>query len=176
MGRFINADALVSTGQGVLGNNMFAYCRNNPVCRTDASGYGDIDFKETNVDDVDATPDEHELGGGMGSFDPYQAALDSGGSNPYGRHGGPSHVGLINALRLLFKELGWDVSPKEKRIPIPDEEKYRYPDLIVETGKETIYVQVGKSTGEGNPIAREQRAIDDLAKTGNQVWFFSYDD
>ena len=31
LGRFINADALVSTGQGVLGNNMFAYCLNNPV-------------------------------------------------------------------------------------------------------------------------------------------------
>ena len=37
-GRFLNADALVSTGQGVLGNNMFAYCGNNPVIRRDASG------------------------------------------------------------------------------------------------------------------------------------------
>ena len=26
MGRFLNADALVATGQGLLGNNMFAYC------------------------------------------------------------------------------------------------------------------------------------------------------
>ena len=38
VGRFINADALVSTGQGLLGNNMFAYCGNNPVIRADASG------------------------------------------------------------------------------------------------------------------------------------------
>lgn len=30
-GRFINAESLLSTGQGVLGNNMFAYCGNNPV-------------------------------------------------------------------------------------------------------------------------------------------------
>ena len=30
-GRFINADEFVSTGQGILGNNMFAYCGNNPV-------------------------------------------------------------------------------------------------------------------------------------------------
>ncbi len=36
--RFINADALASTGQGVLGYNMFAYCGNNPVQRSDASG------------------------------------------------------------------------------------------------------------------------------------------
>ena len=41
MGRFINADALVATGQGILGNNMFAYCRNNPVCRRDVSGATD---------------------------------------------------------------------------------------------------------------------------------------
>ena len=38
MGRFINADAFASTGQGVLGNNMFAYCGNNPVMYNDALG------------------------------------------------------------------------------------------------------------------------------------------
>ena len=37
-GRFLNADVFVSTGQGVLGNNMFAYCLNNPVNRIDDSG------------------------------------------------------------------------------------------------------------------------------------------
>ena len=38
MGRFLNADALVSTG-GLLGNNMFAYCGNNPVMGYDPGGY-----------------------------------------------------------------------------------------------------------------------------------------
>ena len=38
MGRFINADVLVSTGQGILGNNMFAYCLNNPVNGLDPRG------------------------------------------------------------------------------------------------------------------------------------------
>ena len=38
LGRFLNADALVSTGQGLLGNNMFSYCPNNPVCSIDATG------------------------------------------------------------------------------------------------------------------------------------------
>ena len=37
-GRFINADGYVSTGQGILGNNMFAYCNNNPVMFTDPAG------------------------------------------------------------------------------------------------------------------------------------------
>ena len=39
MGRFINADAYTSTGQGVLGNNMFAYCNSNPVTGYDPSGH-----------------------------------------------------------------------------------------------------------------------------------------
>jgi len=38
VGRFINADGYVSTGQGVLANNMFAYCGNNPVNRVDYEG------------------------------------------------------------------------------------------------------------------------------------------
>ena len=38
MGRFLNADAFASTGQGVLGNNMFAYCGNCPVNKADYSG------------------------------------------------------------------------------------------------------------------------------------------
>ena len=37
-GRFINADGSVSTGQGVLGYNLFAYCLNNPVNRFDDTG------------------------------------------------------------------------------------------------------------------------------------------
>jgi len=36
--RFVNADGYVSTGQGVLGNNMFAYCGNNPVNCIDPIG------------------------------------------------------------------------------------------------------------------------------------------
>ena len=38
VGRFINADVYLSTGQGVLGHNTFAYCNNNPVNAEDAGG------------------------------------------------------------------------------------------------------------------------------------------
>ena len=34
----MNADGYVSTGSGVLDTNMFAYCGNNPVVRSDTSG------------------------------------------------------------------------------------------------------------------------------------------
>ena len=36
--RFICGDAYVSTGQGIIGNNMFAYCLNNPVIYVDFEG------------------------------------------------------------------------------------------------------------------------------------------
>ena len=38
MGRFLCSDIAVSTGQGILGNNPFAYCGNNPLLRVDSSG------------------------------------------------------------------------------------------------------------------------------------------
>ena len=42
--RFINADSLVSTGQRILGNNMHAYCRNNPVRRKDVTGTASVEI------------------------------------------------------------------------------------------------------------------------------------
>ena len=36
--RFISADAYVSTGQGFIGCNMFAYCNNNPIRWYDPTG------------------------------------------------------------------------------------------------------------------------------------------
>ncbi len=42
--RFLNADSLASTGQGILGNNMFAYCNNNPIMCTDHSGHWAVDW------------------------------------------------------------------------------------------------------------------------------------
>ena len=38
VGRFVNGDCLVSTGQGIIGYNMFTYCANNPVNCADTTG------------------------------------------------------------------------------------------------------------------------------------------
>lgn len=38
IGRFINADRFTSTGQDLLGYNMFAYCSNNPIICSDSEG------------------------------------------------------------------------------------------------------------------------------------------
>jgi len=50
MGRFLNGDGYVSTGQGLLGNNMFAYCSNNPV--------NEVDYLGNKPGDLFDTPDE----------------------------------------------------------------------------------------------------------------------
>ena len=39
MGRFINADGYATTGHGLIGNNMYAYCGNNPVVNFDPNGH-----------------------------------------------------------------------------------------------------------------------------------------
>ena len=38
-GRFINSDAITDPGAGVLSNNTFIYCANNPVGFSDSNGY-----------------------------------------------------------------------------------------------------------------------------------------
>ena len=47
IGRFINADVYTSTGQGLLGNNMFAYCNDNPVNNVDPLGLWTISISGT---------------------------------------------------------------------------------------------------------------------------------
>ena len=38
IGRFIIADVYAATGQGLIGNNMFVYCLNNPIIYVDNCG------------------------------------------------------------------------------------------------------------------------------------------
>ena len=59
--RFISADILLSTGQGVLGHNMFAYCRNNPISRVDVTGHSDEETDEPDEPDGPDEPDIYDL-------------------------------------------------------------------------------------------------------------------
>ena len=60
--RFINADSIVTTGQGILGSNMFTYCQNNPVRREDVSGTASVDMFD--ADGNTATDDDLRFDGG----------------------------------------------------------------------------------------------------------------
>ena len=46
---------------------MFAYCRNNPICRTDMYGMADKDCFDQVDDDLDVTPGEDDLGYSSGN-------------------------------------------------------------------------------------------------------------
>ena len=93
MGRFLNADAFTSTGQGLLGNNMFAYCLNNPVGFADPSGYAAGWTNLVNICD-----------GGTSRFiynqndEPYGSMILGSASVA---HGGCGPVAVNNAAQLL---------------------------------------------------------------------------
>ena len=55
MGRFINADGYVSTGEGILGHNMFAYCGNNPAVYMDPTGCRRVPTLEQRLNALYAT-------------------------------------------------------------------------------------------------------------------------
>ena len=78
IGRFINADALISTGRGVLGYNMFAYCRSNPVSRKDVLGTDEVDCFDADVDPTDN--DEDWSGGRIGGGGNREITVGGGGS------------------------------------------------------------------------------------------------
>ena len=57
--RFINADALASTGQGFVGTNMFAYCNNNPANLSDTEGNVAGGFCTTYINDGSSRPPKY---------------------------------------------------------------------------------------------------------------------
>ena len=46
-GRFLNVDGYASTGQGIIGHNMFVYCNNNPVMNVDFNGTWVLSISDT---------------------------------------------------------------------------------------------------------------------------------
>ena len=68
LGRFLNADSYASTGQGLLGCNMFAYCRNNPISRKDASGTEDVSVEDFNQDNNPLNDLGNPTGSGTGGI------------------------------------------------------------------------------------------------------------
>ena len=107
LGRFINADAFASTGQGILGNNMFAYCGNNPANKKDIPGTmhaatcvldGGIPVTTYQIAN---TPKEQTWGviNGQGTL-PYANVAIGFGS--YGKSG-CQYIAMYNLLQLIGK-------------------------------------------------------------------------
>ena len=63
-GRFLNADSYVSTGLGMMGYDMFAYCQNNPVVLSDQYG----EFPQRQVFPVCIRFNDHPLEESLGDY------------------------------------------------------------------------------------------------------------
>jgi len=86
--------------------------------------------------------------------------------NPYGKRGGPAHVGKVDQVENYFtKTANWrHIAGGTKK-----EQKFgnRFPDLIFQRPDGSLVAfQIGRATTRGLPIAREARALADLRATG----------
>ena len=107
IGRFLNADIFASTGQGVLGYNMFAYCLNNPANNEDPLGLYVV------PDDPLRGPVWMHLGGNSSGV---SSASPSGGPNGFSL----PLEGLIQSIINFFQNQEKDdLSP-------PQSQKYNY--------------------------------------------------
>ena len=108
LGRFINADAFAATGQGILGNNMFCYCENNPVMTCDPSGNIRVSILEKELFHVPVTTPipadspEDQVYGVVNGQDLLSYADERIGLGSYGKSG-CAYIAAYNALQLVGK-------------------------------------------------------------------------
>ena len=133
LGRFISADVYLSTGQGVLGHNAYAYCLNNPANGVDPSGHAVVSAQENYWQAMVA-------GGGVGAIPVPAIPL---GSSANGYLIEIAILGLIAIILDLF-------ALKEKVEEGVDTELPDSPTVIYRYG----------GTNPGNLTPREKDLID----------------
>ena len=151
IGRWINADGYVSTGQGVLGNNMFAYCGNNPVNRVDPTGqfWSEIwEFAKTAV---------AEIGKAMGVMSPAYAgcggAAVADGPLPFG-----DIVAAAGAALLTVGAIGYGIyqATQAPAISIPKAEEKAEAIPAPPPTPTVIYRYGGTNPGNLTPKAKDK--------------------
>ena len=164
VGRFINADALVSTGQGLLGNNMFAYCLNNPVNGVDPTGalawWIIIPLIITTIPllggcEDDSEDDSNEYGSaweyeysGSTNYNCYAHAL---GIDEWKYVGGSRNAvkdySLDNVASMVeddIKKMGWSIRPIDSYDSPIEEDEFR---IALATGPNDYHFMVQHSDG-----------------------------
>ena len=103
----------------------------------------------------------------------------SRGPNPGGRHGGPAHRATVDAVASELEASGATIIAGGGRLPERAVQvaggRVRFPDIIAQQADGSMtYVNVGRQTKAGAPVAREARALEDLAGTGIEAQFIPY--
>ncbi|TKC98507.1 hypothetical protein [Polyangium fumosum] len=96
--------------------------------------------------------------------------------NPNGRNGGDAHQAKVREVTENVKKRGLEPA-KEDRVKTPGGHKEnRYVDVAGKRGNEVVERhQVGKQTKDGQPVARERQALDDVERaTGERPTFHPY--
>lgn len=98
--------------------------------------------------------------------------------NPWGKKGGPEHRKVIDEIAKDIGDSDMDVA-RESVVRTPNGKKrIRFSDVAAinrESQKIEAYYQVGKAKKNGDPIARERQAIDDIEEaTGIRPFFKPY--
>ena len=106
-GRFINADIFITTGQGIVGSNMFVYCNNNPVMNSDTNGcrpIGERTFGNGLIGYTDSGTGGYKLINGQ-QLEPYKSM--SYGYSSIG-YSGCEAIACYNALVVLGRAESFD--------------------------------------------------------------------
>ena len=150
MGRFLNADGFVSTGQGFVGNNMFAYCGNNPVNRKDPRGlfWSEIlEFAKTVVT---------EIGKAMGSMSYIYAGCGgialADGILPVG-----DVVGLLGATLVTVGAIGYGIyqATQERATSVTKAKEKAEAVSVPKSSPTVIYRYGGANPGNLTPRAKD---------------------
>ncbi|MBE6880618.1 MAG: RHS repeat-associated core domain-containing protein [Ruminococcaceae bacterium] len=159
-GRFLNADGYVSTGQGLLGYNMFAYCGNNPVNRVDRNGEF-FSFIENLINNIG-----NSIQSMFGVYAGCGGAAIADGPLPFGDiAAGIVAVGTtIFAVGVgVYNTVTYSDSIPQDDVDEKVKDKYRPPKLPT-----TIYRYNG---GTPDNLTPSQRDVDFYPKTGKGLSF-----
>lgn len=138
--RFISADVLLSTGQGVIGHNSFAYCNNNPLLLTDSEG--SLPYQAA----IHLLVAEHIITNNPGVIACLELTIDR---NRFG-FGNIGWIDLIDYRGGIYKIK----PPKYHRQAIKQLDVYRYSNTYYDDPKYSKPFSIGRESFSGNFVAQ----------------------